>query len=164
MGCKCKVPPVPVPGNDQWGPLLWTILHGMAERAGIPSRIAEEVRNWEFLFQRLAKAIPCDVCRDHYKAYLGAHPPVLPTTAPELRAYLRLWWWELHENVNARTGKAAFPFADVESTYRGVGIAAANRQLRELAKRLASAGVVPLLSWNDFQTILLRLMGSYGVA
>ena len=46
MPCACRVPTPDYPANAAWGPILWQILHGIAEKAGRAPIPADEVREW----------------------------------------------------------------------------------------------------------------------
>lgn len=94
---------------DTWGPPFWYVLHTSAEQLG-KSKLAivqtDEVNRWILLLKSVEGALPCDMCRKHYKAWLAAHPVVqfqgLKGEALRLRA--REWLWRLHEDVNQRKG------------------------------------------------------------
>ena len=77
MPCACQLPPEIYPDASEWGPLLWSIIHGLAERVGssVTDRyIPDERRTLEKLFKALEKTIPCPSCKEHYEVYLKEHP------------------------------------------------------------------------------------------
>lgn len=91
-----------------WGPSLWRILHAAGEQPAKVSALATTIR-------ALDGALPCPDCRGHYHTWLTSHP-LTPTTD------LRLWLLDLHNDVNARTGKGAWTAADLSATYGGVAV------------------------------------------
>jgi hypothetical protein len=151
MPCACRSPPVPVPSSDEWGHLLWTVLHGLAESSGnqkMGIMQADEVRGWDTLLKALQKGIPCETCREHYLSWYLSHKPVIPTDYTRIKVYLREWIYNLHEDINRRLGKPSFPLADVPNKYRGDDVTFALKQLQALMKLSVMGGAVSLLSWN----------------
>jgi hypothetical protein len=89
------------PQNHIWGPHLWQILHSSTERIGQPHLNAqEESRLWSNLLSSLRFSLPCPQCKKHYTAYFGSNP----ITAVN-RNSIRSWLYNLHCQVNDRTGK-----------------------------------------------------------
>lgn len=91
------------PQNHIWGPNLWTILHSSAERIGNPqhSRLQqEETRLWTGLLNSLQYSLPCPVCKKHYSVYLNSN-----SVNKVNREFIRIWLFNLHSDINARTGK-----------------------------------------------------------
>lgn len=89
-----------------WGPLLWTILHTAAEHLGNPRPAlmqTDEVNRWIFLLKAVENAMPCPICRGHYKEWLKKNPVTQFTTlrGVALRDRARRWLYDLHEEVNA---------------------------------------------------------------
>jgi hypothetical protein len=91
------------PQNHIWGPQLWMILHSSAERIGIPklSKLPqEESRIWITLLSSLRYSLPCPQCKKHYTDYLSSKPIATVTAT-----FIRSWLYNLHDQVNTRTGK-----------------------------------------------------------
>lgn len=95
--------------NGDWGPPLWRILHILAEKLGrqtIPMLATDEIRAWILLLRDLEPALPCQLCRRHYREWRKEH------TLEELgrgaglgfRDMARRWLYDLHERVNDRRG------------------------------------------------------------
>jgi hypothetical protein len=113
------------PQNEEWGPLLWRILHTLAEKAGLqrdPLLQADEIRIWPLFVKTLGPMIPCPYCRDHFNEYIAAHPFLYPTDFSQTNNYIRQWFYDFHESVNQRRQKSSFPFANLSSTYKNIGI------------------------------------------
>ncbi len=73
MVCGCRVPVEQYPENAEWGPLFWTLLHGLAEYAGKQQGLLQmdELRLWQNLLKSLQPTLPCDICRGHYAEKLA---------------------------------------------------------------------------------------------
>ena len=100
---------VPKKGKEVWGPLLWHLLHALAElsdRKDIPLL-------WPRLMAHIAAVMPCEKCRQHLATVFRARP-FLHITNPHLvtgarvQAQVRGELWRFHNEVNARLGKPAF--------------------------------------------------------
>lgn len=94
---------------DTWGPPFWYILHTSAEQLGKSSLAlvqTDEVNRWILLLKSVEGALPCAMCRDHYKKWLSSHPVSQFQTlrGDVLRVRAREWLWNLHENINQRKG------------------------------------------------------------
>jgi len=145
---------------------MWSVLHGLAENAGrLNSELqkSDERREWAVLFKTLEKSIPCDHCRTHYVAWYAAHSPVLPEDYTQFREYVRKWLYDLHENVNQQTKKAAFPYEKMEATYKNRKIQMTIRQLRILVKTNVMGGSVPIMAWTAFLNSALKIKSLYGL-
>ena len=73
MPCACLIPLPNYPTNESWGPILWRVLHGLAEKYGkliTPLFHQEEVLAWTHLIDNTYKILPCKDCRDHYLKWL----------------------------------------------------------------------------------------------
>ncbi len=91
------------PQNHLWGPQLWMILHSATERIGNSSlrRLPqEESRIWTNLLSSLRYSLPCPLCKKHFTEYFNRTPI---TTFN--RDFIRSWLFNLHNQVNERTGK-----------------------------------------------------------
>jgi hypothetical protein len=89
------------PQNHIWGPHLWQILHSSTERITQPHlNPTEESRIWSNLLSSLRYSLPCPQCKKHYTAYYTS----TPITAVN-RNFIRNWLFNLHCQVNDRTGK-----------------------------------------------------------
>ena len=120
MPCNCVLDKPTYPQNEEWGPLVWWILHAFAEKAGrqtSPILQGDEMRAWPLFVKELPGALPCPFCRDHLQAYLKQNPFVLPSDSFEWKTYLPQYFYALHESVNQRLGKPRFPYETLSATY-----------------------------------------------
>lgn len=164
MSCKCRNQPINVPPNVEWGPMFWTLLHALAERAGsapLPGLQGDEMRAWKIILTTLPKALACEDCRTHLTGYIGANPVVLPDKYSDVQDYIRLYLYNLHESVNVRLGKPSFGFADLTIVYRGHNLKKTFDVLNVIVKRSIMATAVPILSWNNWSSQVRTLMGMY---
>jgi hypothetical protein len=91
----------PKPGSRYyWGPLLWKLLHLLAE----PTHNSERLHIWKIVLHKTALIMPCEKCRKHLSEYLLAHK------LENIRTYL----WKLHNSVNERNGMSLFPEEQLE--------------------------------------------------
>jgi hypothetical protein len=155
-----------VPSADEWGKLLWAVIHGLAEYSGRQTNSllrADELRGWDSFFKVLEKGIPCETCRDHYKQWYIANKPVLPTDYSQVREYVREWFWRLHEDINQRLGKPSFPLADLTGKYGRENVSYTLKQLQALIKASVMGGTVSLFSWNALVKAVFSLKSIYGI-
>jgi len=91
--------------NGIWGPLLWRILHIIAEQVGKPKHKliqTDEVQKWIQWMRSVENTMPCALCRGHYKEWLVKHPlsELSLLRGQAFREGARKYVWQLHENVN----------------------------------------------------------------
>ena len=76
-----------------WGPMLWKVLHTLAE-------FNTDAALWNELITQLTKDIPCVICRTHFTAYIQSQPITSFDTVTLIN-----WFFTLHNTVNQRTNK-----------------------------------------------------------
>ena len=89
-----------------WGPIAWSLLHGIGQKAGHPSTQKlklDENREALWLLHHLDYIIPCPECRNHIRLYRKR------TGLPQTSSAIGEWLWRLHEEVNKRLGKQPGP-------------------------------------------------------
>jgi hypothetical protein len=162
MPCACKNPPLNVPDGTEWGPIFWNLLHILAERSGGVGMIGvrgDEKRAWNKVVSELPKTLPCEDCRKHLASYLVKNPFKIPDNYAEMKKYIKLWFYNLHEDVNKRLNKPSFDFANLE-TYKFYNLRVILPTLDILMKRSIEASAVGILQWNNIykQIIILKSM------
>lgn len=167
MPCAC-VPNIPkYPSNEEWGPLLWGIFHILAEKSGCQtiSMIQEdERRTWPLFIRSIQLIIPCPECREHFGNFVKEHPFEPPSDYKLLRNYVRMWFYTLHEEVNARLGKPNFSFESLSSTYADSSrIKTLIVDMDKIQKITIQAGVVTLGSWNNWLKHFKMLRAAFGI-
>lgn len=104
------------PQNHIWGPALWMILHSSAERIGtkqLQRLPQEEMRIWIGLLNSLRYSLPCPHCKKHFISFLSSKP-ILSFN----RDTIRLWLFELHQQINQRNNtNNQFTFDQLSDKY-----------------------------------------------
>lgn len=152
MPCNCIVDKPTYPQNEEWGPLVWLILHTLAEKAGRQTNaltLGDEQRAWPLFVKTLPPIIPCPYCREHLQAYIQQHPFALPADYYTWKEYIPQYFYDLHETVNRRLGKPSFPFASLPSRYTNTGVLASTlTRLESIQQRAIKMGGVSLFHWK----------------
>ncbi len=160
MPCACKVPVVQYPETAEWGPLLWDILHGLAEQSGKQIRPEDEQRGWVTLLESIASMLPCEVCRKHYSEYLREHPVrdfILKEPYGKMREFVRTWLWNLHNEVNQGNDKPVFPLIRLLD-YKEIPVAQRLKQLSAPIQRAIVNNGVRLFQWKAFERAVKVLL------
>jgi hypothetical protein len=152
MPCACQVPVPQYPETADWGPILWTIFHGLAEKAGRAPLPADEVREWQRLLKLTADMLPCEKCRVHFSAFLKANPSTALNTLPykQLRIWIRSWFYTLHNEINVANGKEEFPFDQLASTYANVNFQDLLWRLEPVIKKAIQLSGISLMKWTSW--------------
>ena len=152
MPCNCILDKPLYPLNEEWGPLLWLLLHTLAEKAGKQDNLitkGDEQRAWPLFVKELPTIIPCPYCKDHCQEYLRTNPFQLPNDYYEWRTYIPHYFYTFHESVNARIGKPSFPESDLKQKYGNVGPMKMTLDTFEnVIQRAIKMGGVSLLAWK----------------
>ena len=152
MPCSCLVDKPEYPQNEEWGPLLWLVLHTLAEKAGKPGNLitkGDEQRAWPLFMKTLGPIIPCPYCRDHFQEYIKTTPFELPMDYLMWKFYIPMYFYKLHEDVNKRLGKPSFPATSLSTTYKDPArLRDTISQLDKIQERAIKMGGVSLLAWK----------------
>lgn len=155
------------PDASEWGPILWSILHGLAERSGrpvTPMYAEDERRAWIPLFQLTSDIIPCHICKEHFKAYLKEHPVEELKRIPlhELHEWLRDWFYTVHEWVNMTLEKPSFPKEGLTAAYGTLSIRQRLKQLEVPMSRaimLSGNNMKKFSEWKQKVQLILSILG-----
>ena len=164
MPCACRHPPVNVPDNMEWGPVFWSLLHGLAEKAGsapMPGLQGDEIRAWKVILTTLGKTLPCEHCREHFSTYVLSNPVNIPDNYSDIRGWIRRWLLDLHNDVNKRLGKASYLYEDLTTNYHAVPLRQTWDILNVLMKRSIQGVALPILSWTKWSIQVKTLFGMY---
>jgi hypothetical protein len=156
-----------MPTNKDWGPFLWTALHGFAEKLGKQSveiMASDEAREMVLVLRGVEHIMPCEKCRKHYHDYLKKNPvdEFAHRRGEVLRQAARVWLWKLHEAVNERNGAPSFPIEDLTPTYQNAAIADSLKELYVVLMRSIPAGLLlsePVKSFRRHVSLLRSLLG-----
>jgi hypothetical protein len=162
MPCACKKDIPDYPGTEEWGPLFWKLLHGLAEKVGTSRDVAEEMREWKRLFALTADVLPCDVCKKHYKEVLVQHPVlgILKMDGPTASTFIRTWLWTLHNEINVENGKPELPFTDL-SLYSDVDFRDMFWRLEPVMRLASVKSGVGFISWLKWSASAKMLASFY---
>jgi hypothetical protein len=164
MPCPCRIKESPAPLTEEWGPVMWRILHALAEKSGsVNDKVnrAEEINNWPRLIKVMVQGLPCDDCRYHYSEWIKSSPFILPDNYTQINEYIKKWLFDLHNNINVRNGKAIFDYETLKESYENVPIKLTIDMLQKVIDRSIKSGAVKLLSWGSTLKYLRGLQFIY---
>ena len=167
MPCACLLPPEVYPDASEWGPLLWTVLHALAEKVGnvqFAQYQGDERRALLKIFKLLEKVIPCPSCKEHYEVYLREHPvdhPIRDLPQDALKTYVKTWFWELHNWVNHSINHPEFPYDQLTPSYKHVNIRDTLKLLDVPMRRAIRVRAGQLMSYIDFTKQVILLLSIY---
>jgi len=156
--------------SKPWGPPLWNMLHGIAETLGnqtVPMLATDEAHEIVFLLRDVEKIMPCQLCRNHYRAWRKDHPL---EELDKLRGFLlktavRDWLYELHENVNRSRGiESGIQLDQIEDMYKQTDLKAAWADFFTQVKLTTEVGLVSQTNLQAFHRrygMLRKLVGKY---
>ena len=167
MPCACRVPFELYPEASEWGPLLWRVLHGLAERSGRPTTPMygeDERRAWIALFKSTGDIIPCPTCKEHFLDYFKEHSIDELKTLPlsQLHDWVRDWFWTVHNWVNETLGKPEFSKEELATAYTGINLRAALAELDVPMKRaivLSGYNQKKFADWRSKVFMLFSILG-----
>lgn len=93
-----------------WGPLMWKLLHIMAEHVGKTGNAGldrDEAIMVEFIIQGLPSVLPCPECQAHAKDYVWANPSKAVKTliGDALTLWTRNYLFNFHNSVRTQQQK-----------------------------------------------------------
>ncbi len=165
MPCACQIPIPQYPDTADWGPILWTLLHGLAEQAGKAALPADEIREWQKFLKVTGEMLPCDNCRSHYSAFLTANPQTQLSTIPysDLKRWIRSWYFTLHNEINVENSKPVFEYSSLTSTYQSVNFTDLFYRLEPIIKKAIQMNGVSFLKWTAWTHSFKMLRSILGV-
>jgi len=131
------------PQLEIWGPPLWRIFHGLAERSGKGTgKFADEERRcWINFINSIRTCLPCPVCRKHYNEYLrtGEFEKIFLETGVQRKKALREWFWKFHNVVRARANKSIdIELTSLEEMYKEYGLQKFNEDRHIVIEQIRS--------------------------
>jgi len=161
MPCACKKPQENYPENKEWGPLLWAVLHGLAEYAGKSPEFFkhEELTAWLTILKQLQFIIPCTDCRQHYTTYYQANP----LTRQNIIQNIRIWLFNLHNDVNKRKGVPPFLLENLSESYPPCEIKSNLLGLKVKMDLVIQLSGVKLNDWIQWYTKVMKLKSYYSI-
>lgn len=162
MPCsRCAKDDTQYPKTTEWGPVVWNMLHTLAEKAGRQTHeilIADERRAWMMFVSCLAAILPCEECRGHAETYIKEHPFEPPESYKAWNLYIRTYFYTFHEAVNTRLEKPSFPFSDLADRYKDTSqLTPWLNQLGIMMARAMKLNGMFILRWQAWQNQLRTL-------
>ena len=149
MPCACLIPVPSYPETADWGPILWNILHGLAEKAGQGILKADEIREWAKFIKITGDVLPCEMCRGHYKEFMKKNPVQLTSfTQSQINVWVKSWFWNLHNEVNISRGVSIFEYDVLTPTYSNVSLTDLLYRLTPVMKKAIQLSGVPYMTWT----------------
>lgn len=94
-----------------WGPPLWYQMHMKTFNYNPKTSDKKNIIQY---FENIKNVLPCEKCKKHYESYLTARPVKFYLNS---RDDLIHWLIDLHNEVNARTGKKILSYKEARSLY-----------------------------------------------
>ena len=168
MVCSCMIPMPNFPTNCEWGPILWRLLHGLADKYGrlmSPLYAKEESIAWPLLIIETQKILPCKDCRENYKQYLSLHNPlILKTLTPdEQKIWVQTFFWDLHNKKNLENNKPIIPFDQLHSLYKDENFLFDLKHFEKLLGVVFRYNEVSLFSWRNWLKQFKTIQSIYGL-
>jgi len=168
MPCSCLIPLPNFPTNCEWGPILWNIFHGLADKYGrlmYPLFQKEQEICWPKFIEQIQHILPCKECREHYKEYyLRNNPSILKTLPADAQAlWVQNYFFNLHNEINVRNNKPLFDFANLHNTYNNINYTFQIKHFEKLIKVVFQYNEVTLLSWLNWLKTFRTIANIYGL-
>ena len=149
---------------SHWGPLLWKLLHALAEKLGKQKPeilAADEAREMVLILRGIEVIMPCEKCRKHYKEYRVKNPYDIfaQRRGLGLKRGVREWLYLLHEAVNKKNGvESGLLLENMESMYTDVKIQDAWTPLNQVLMTSVSSGLILSENLKSFRRHLSLLL------
>lgn len=141
-----------------WGPVLWSILHSLACRAGKGTSLIkckeDELRELVWLFTHLESIVSCVECKKHIEEYRKAN------SLPSVATGFEDWLWTFHEAVNQRLGKPPGPPKE-SVRMQGVDCTKAFGLYKEIVKDSMLTGTLKGYEMREWRRHLFLLNACY---
>ena len=156
------------PTNCDWGPIIWNLLHGIADKYGklmSPLFAIEEQLAWIKLLNETEKILPCKECKAHYKEYLTLHKPDILKTLPygERGVWIQTFFFNLHNEINVRNNSPLFDYNNLHITYNNINFKYNIKHYEKLLDIIFRYNEVGLFAWKNWLKQLYKLLSIYGL-
>jgi hypothetical protein len=168
MPCSCQLPLPNFPTNCEWGPILWKIIHGLADKYGkvmSPLYTIEEENAWIQFINTIGKILPCKECREHYTAYLKKNNPnkIKKLSSNEQKLWVQKYFWNLHNEINIRNNKDILEFDQLDNLYKNINFKYEVKHYEKLLKVVFQYNEITLISWFDWFKPFRTITSIYGL-
>lgn len=168
MPCSCMIPIPNFPTNCEWGPIIWRLLHGLADRYGSlvsPLFEKEQIMNWPILIIETQKVLPCKECREHYGKYLSLHNPnILKTFTPEKqKLWVQNFFFNLHNEINIQNNKPTLDFDQLHDLYKNENFFFDLKHFEKLLVIVFRYNEVTFIAWKNWLKHFKTIQSIYGI-
>lgn len=168
MPCACNIPIPNAPTNEIWGPILWKVLHGLAEKSNnkiLDMYNTEEKLAWINLVKYTEKILPCPTCREHYKDWLSRNNVNLlkSLNRDQQSIWIRNFFWSLHEEINNWNKKEGISFDLISTLYSNINIRSNIKEFESIIKIVFQHNGVSILAWQNWLNEAKKLQAIYGL-
>ena len=97
---------------NEWGPLVWKILHVLSEKFGSNTNTIlqnDELNAFDHFVKDLIYILPCPMCRKHYKEYYKLHYKK-NIKYTDLKNFSKKYFYNLHDEINKSKNNESPPF------------------------------------------------------
>lgn len=152
MPCACQIPIPKYPDTADWGPILWAILHSLAEKAQRAAYPPDEVREWQKFLKLTGEMLPCEKCRAHYAEYSKRYPLTQLEEVPYevFKQNVKTWIWRLHNEINTDNGKPYYDYETLADQYSNVNVQDLFWRLEPVLKRAIDINGMGLMKWMNW--------------
>jgi len=156
------------PTNCEWGPILWRIIHGLAENYGNlmhPLFSKEEEIAWPKFIEQIQHILPCKECRQHYKDYYIKNKPssLKKLSSTEQKIWIKNYFFNLHNEINIRNDKPLFDYSNLNTTYKNINYTFEIKHFEKLLKVVFQYNEVTLISWLNWIKTFRSIANIYGL-
>ena len=168
MTCsRCAKDDTRYPKTTEWGPLIWKILHTLAEKSGKQTNEiikGDEMRAWTTFMKHLPSILPCEECRGHATTYMTENPFQPPESYPPWNFYIRTYMYTFHEAVNTRLEKPSFPFSSLAETYKSTSeLSKWITDLNDMTLRAMKLNGMQMKPWQNWINQLRMVRAAMGI-
>ena len=147
---------------NQWGPLVWKILHIQAEHLGkqtIPMLKKDESLLIHKFLKQIYFILPCSICKNHYNEYYLTHSSK-EIQYDSMHTFLVNYFYDLHNRVNEKNSKNIYKTEELE-IYKSYTKGQYNSLLKEFEqlfkKVYAIRYYISIDAVNDFLITIFKL-------
>lgn len=147
---------------NQWGSLVWKILHIQSEylgRQSIQLLQKDELLLINKFLKQIYHILPCLTCKKHYNEYYHRHN-IKEIKYNNIHTFLVKYFFDLHNSINERNNKPLFKEEElvVYNSYTRSQYTTIIKQFEQLFKKeYAIHYYISIDAVNDFLVILRKL-------
>ena len=154
--------------REVWGPEMWKMLHIFADKSGsLTDKILEndETRLWISLIRNLNVIMPCQMCSQHYKAWIKRFDlnDLISIRGFTLNSWLTEFFWNLHNDVNSRSNKSVFNKEDLKKYGDKSEFASSLDLIKRMVAKGIEQGSLEMIATKNVLINIEKLRKLYGL-